>query len=151
MFKAMKKRLFFWAMLIGLNSPIFAADNIQIIKDTFNWFNQISGENGKPFNEKAVADHFSSDAKMFTNGKLVCQGIAEHYQHFLDLNAHFRYMHVDFDNMDWRQIGNRVYLHYVIEAEDLHQKALKIHVMGYMVIKNNKINLFNEIIHQEMV
>lgn len=86
---------------------------------------------------------------MITNNKLVCEGIQEHYDHFIELNKHYKLMQVDIDSIDWRKSGDRIYLNYLINAKDFNNQTSKIYIMGYMVVKNEKIVLFNEIVHQE--
>lgn len=135
-----------------LTTPVYAHQNdIQVIMDTYKWFNQISGDNKIPISAKEDAEHFSGDAKMITNGKLVCEGIAAHLAHFHELNTHFSSMQINLDELDWRQADDRIYLTYTIAAKNHQQQPIKIYVMGYMTIKNQRITLFNEIVHKEMI
>lgn len=134
-----------------LSTPIQTlASESDVVINTFKWFNQISSEKRSPYDMNDVAKHFSEDAKMITNNKLVCKGIKEHYDHFIELNDHYQSLQVDIESIDLRKAGDRIYLHYVINAKDLNHQTSKIHVMGYMVVKNEKIALFNEIIHKEL-
>lgn len=137
-------------MLLNTPIPAIASETDVVIK-AFKWFNHISSENRPPFSKSDVAKHFSEDAKMITNNKLVCEGVKEHYDHFVELNNHYQSLQADVDSIDMRKAGDRIYLHYVINAKDLNNQKSKIHVMGYMVVKNERIILFNEIIHKELI
>lgn len=137
------------AMLLSTSIQAIASET-DVVINAFKWFNQISNEKRAPYSISDVAKHFSDDAKMITNNKLVCKGINEHYDHFVELNNHYQWLQADIDSIDLRKSDDRIYLHYTINAKDLNDQTSKIHVMGYMVVKNNKIALFNEIIHKEL-
>ncbi|MBS0289351.1 MAG: hypothetical protein JSS07_04860 [Proteobacteria bacterium] len=122
------------------------SSDIKVVLDTYRWFNQIASEKRESFTQEAVAKHFSQDAKMITNDKLVCTGIKEHYDHFIELNDHYAFLHVDVDKIDARQCGDRVYLHYTLEGKNAKNEPVKILVMGYMIVKNNRVAYFNEVI-----
>jgi len=137
---------------IGLSQSGYAhTPEEKTVLDTFTWFNQIADIKRQPFNQEHIAAHFSKEAKMITNNKLVCEGIKQHLEHFLDLNRHYESMQVDINNIDMHNIGNRVYLDYTIHAVNIKHQAKKIHVMGYMEVKNNRISLFKGVIATEMV
>ncbi|MBI2792384.1 MAG: hypothetical protein HYX61_10540 [Gammaproteobacteria bacterium] len=138
------------ACLGCLSSIAFAnTTEMQVVKDTFAWFNQISSTERQPFTQKDIAQHFTKDAKMITNNKLACEGIAGHFDHFVELNQHYKIMKVDINSIDMRQAGDRVYLDYAIDSVDDKQQNTKIHVMGYMEVQNNRIKLFKEIVSFE--
>jgi hypothetical protein len=135
----------------GLSTFTFASSSkVQVVKDTFAWFNQISSAERKPFTEKDIAEHFASDAKMITNNKLACEGIAGHFDHFIALNHHYKTMHVDIDKIDMHEAGDRIYLDYAINSINANQQEIKIHIMGYMVVQDNRIKLFKEVASFDM-
>ena len=151
MFEIIRKLLIIGGAVMLLNTPIYAkTSEFQVVKDTYKWFNKIANEQRMPFSKEDVAKYFSNDAKMITNNKLVCEGVQQHYEHFVELNKHYKLMQIDIDSIDWQKAGDRIYLNYLIYAKDTNDQTSKIYVMGYMVVKNGKIILFNEIIHQEM-
>lgn len=146
----MKLRTILACLGVSLSSFAFAnTPQMQVVKDTFIWFNQISSEARVPFNQEDVSKHFTTDAKMITNNKLACEGIAGHFDHFLELNQHYKTMKVDINRIDMRQAGDRVYLDYAINGVNDKQQHTTIHVMGYMEVENNRIKLFKEIVSFE--
>lgn len=150
MLKNFKKIFIIVGAVMLFNPAIYAiTSEFRVVNDTYNWFNKIATEERIPFSKEDVAKYFSNGAKMITNNKLVCEGIQEHYDHFVELNKHFKSLQVNIDSIDWQKEGDRIYLHYLINAKDLNNQTSKIYVMGYMVVENEKIVLFNEIIHQE--
>ncbi len=133
-------------LCLGLSQLCFAySKEEKTILETFAWFNQISDVKRAAFNQDDIAAHFAKDAKMITNNKIACQGIAQHFEHFITLNQHFESMHVELNNIDMHQQGDRVYLDYSIDVVNDKHQAQKIHVMGYMVVKNQRITLFKEV------
>lgn len=136
---------------LALGKPIMSDINQQAIINTFMWFNRISSEQRTTFSENDIAKFFDKDAQMITNGKLVCQGIKEHFDHFVELNDHYKFLHADVSKMDIQKSGNRFYLHYLIQGKDNEGNTVIVHVMGYMVLKNQKIVLFNEVISKQIV
>ncbi|MCS5711977.1 hypothetical protein [Candidatus Berkiella aquae] len=152
MFKKMRKLFTMMGAIMLLSTTIEAkASELQVVKDTYKWFNQISSEKRMAFSQNDVAKYFSSDAQMITNAKLACEGIQGHYDHFLELNNHYKILHVDIDAMDLQQAGERVYLNFVMNAKDWNNLESKIHVMGYMIVKNERIVSFNELFFHEVV
>jgi len=121
----------------------------EVILDTFKWFNEISSKKRQGFSQEDVAKHFANDAKMLTNDKLVCTGINAHYDHFIELNRHYAFLRANVENMDIHQSGDRYYLHYTIEGESTQAKPVKMHIMGYMVVHDHRITLFNEIVAKD--
>lgn len=122
----------------------------EIVKSTFVWFNSISrADNPASYTAKDVSLHFTDQAQMITNEKLVCTGIAEHLAHFQELNAHYTSMQADIDNMEMHELEDKIFLRYTIHVEDKNKQKLKIRIMGYMQIKDNKVNKFVEVIAKE--
>lgn len=152
MLKKMRKMFTIVGAIMILNTAIDAnASELQVVKETYKWFNKISSEKRMPFSYNDVANHFSTDAKMIMNNKLVCEGIQGHYNHFVELNDHYKLLHVDIDSMDLQQAGERVYLNFVMNAKDWNNQQSKIHVMGYMIVKNERIVSFKELVFHEVV
>lgn len=142
----MKLRIILTCLGASLSSFVFAnTPEMQVVKDTFAWFNQISSEARLPFTQEDVAEHFRKDARMITNNKLACEGIAGHFDHFVDLNQHYKSMQVDLNNLDMHQVGDRVYLDYAINSVNNKRQPIKIHIMGYMVVQDKRIKLFKEV------
>lgn len=143
----MKKTLKTLPLLcLGISQMCFAYSNEErTVLDTFAWFNQISDVKREPFDHNSIAAHFSPDAKMITNNKVACQGIAEHFEHFVEINKHFESMYVDLNNIEMHSHGDRVYLDYIIHAVNEKHQAQKLHIMGYMVVKDKRITLFKEV------
>jgi hypothetical protein len=54
------------------------------------------------------------------------------------------------NEIDMQQSGKRVYLHYRIQGIDKNNQPFTYYVMGYMVLENGKIALFNEVVFKEM-
>lgn len=136
-----------WIGLVQISHALSSEE--KTVLDAFAWFNQISDYKRLPFNQEDIAAHFSNEAKMITNNKLVCEGIVQHFEHFLEINRHYESMQVDIKNIEMHKKGNRIYLDYTINAVNDKHQAQKIHIMGYMVVKNNRITLFKEVVATE--
>lgn len=92
-----------------------------------------------------VSQYFSKNARMVTNGKLVCNGIDEHVQHFIEFQEKFLSMRA----MPFKEIeakNDKVWLQYSINIEHLDGHVENIQVMGYMRLKKGKIMHFEELI-----
>lgn len=133
-----------------LNAKGAAASNasVQTIQNTFKWFNGISSIERVSFTEEDVARYFHPEAKMLTNNVLVCEGIKEHFEHFNELNAHYHSLSVSLDHIKFYPVDDKVFLDYNLYGKRNDGSEVTITVMGYMQIKDGKIVLFKEVIHE---
>lgn len=150
----------FSAIIITLGSFVSSSSHAalslspqkEVVKSTFIWFNTISrADKSVPYTAQDVSVYFTDQAKMITNEKLVCTGIAEHLTHFQELNAHYKFLQANIDEMEMHELADKVFLRYTIDGEDLNKKKFKIRIMGYMQIKDNKVDKFVEVISKEFV
>lgn len=122
--------------------------NIEHVKQAYQWFATHSPKaphEKTKFTKEDVAKYFTEDAKMVTNGKLVCEGIEEHFDHFIELQDHVISMQPsEFNSIEAN--GDKVWLHYTIDVEKRDHSKETILVMGYMTLKDGKISHFEEVI-----
>tara|TARA_R110002110_G_scaffold415809_1_gene656473 strand:+ start:9106 stop:9582 length:477 start_codon:yes stop_codon:yes gene_type:complete len=118
----------------------------QVLK-TFAWFNQHTTPDSQlVLSKDMVAEYFTKDAKMITNGQLVCSGIDEHLIHFREFQEKLYSMQIgEFIHVAAKE--DKVYLRYTINIEKAKNQKDTVHVAGYMTLQNGKISEFNEVIH----
>lgn len=121
--------------------------NTQAVYQTYEWFNNISKAPKTYLTRENVAKHFTKDAQMITNNKVICTGVDEHYDHFVELMEHFDEIYVPIDEIMAISHGDMVFLDYALHGKQKDGSNEIIHVMGYMVVKDGKIALFKEVIH----
>lgn len=129
------------------NMSLQEAQNVAHVERTFEWFNQqVRNEtNVKKVLKAEVAEYFAEDARMVTNGKLICDGIDEHTEHFVEFQEKFASMYA----MPFKQIeakDDKVWLHYSINIEHRDSRVEAIQIMGYMQLKEGKIAHFEELV-----
>lgn len=130
-------------------NQITTTDEITHVINTFQWFNQQVTENRDARIKLTLEDvgrYFSENAVMITNGKIVCQGLEEHYQHFVEFQQKFKSMQTAMPFKVIESNNNKVWLHYTIDTVDNTGKKDAILVMGYMQLAQGKIDRFEELI-----
>lgn len=129
------------------NMSLEESQNVSQVQKTFAWFNQqIQKEvKVKKVSKAEVSQYFAEDARMVTNGKLVCKGIDEHTEHFVEFQEKFASMR----STPFKQIeakGDKVWLQYSINIEHRDGRVEDIQIMGYMRLKEGKITHFEELV-----
>lgn len=129
------------------NMSLQEAQNVAHVERTFQWFNQQIQKEGKvkKVSNAEVAQYFAEDARMVTNGKLICAGVDEHTTHFVEFQEKFASMH----STPFKQIeakGDKVWLQYSINIEHRDGRVEDVQIMGYMQLKEGKIAHFEELV-----
>lgn len=129
------------------NMSLQEAQNVAHVERAFQWFNQQMQKEGKlkRVSTAEVAQYFAEDARMVTNGKLICAGVDEHTAHFVEFQEKFASMH----SRPFKQIeakDDKVWLQYSINIEHRDGHVEDVQIMGYMQLKEGKISHFEELV-----
>ena len=60
---------------------------IDTVIRTFEWFNEFMADPDHVITAAEVERHFTPDAKMVANGRVTCEGINGHVEHFKELQT----------------------------------------------------------------
>jgi hypothetical protein len=63
------------------------AQAIDTVIRTFEWFNEFMADPDHVITAEEVERHFTPDARMIANGRVTCEGIEGHFEHFKELQA----------------------------------------------------------------
>jgi hypothetical protein len=122
------------------------AENIALLKRTYEWVNRLMSGSGEQVTRADVEKFFAPDAVMITNDKTKCTGIEAHLKHFEEIQRKTRSVVFHPFEIVVAQNG-RVGVYFKIDVRYSDGRDAKIYIAGFFLIRARKIVNFTEVAH----
>jgi len=122
------------------------AENIALLKRTYEWVNRLMSGSGEQVNRTDVEKFFAPDAVMITNEKTKCTGIEAHVKHFEEIQRKTRSVVFHPFEIVVAQ-HDRVGVYFKIDVRYSDGRDAKIYVAGFFRVRAQKIVNFTEVAH----
>jgi SnoaL-like domain len=103
----------------------------------FSWFNEAYKTPGA-YTEEAFGAHFTEDAELIIDGRLVTSGLVGWARHFQAIQADGGEVEIVVPFKEVFQVGDKVYTYHLIRAER-DGVAMRMLAAGHAILRDGKI------------